>query len=155
MNPKATNYVTVDLNRMRGDILTSCRNKGLVMSKQLLLNGISDSLFSNDKNTYLRNKAFIDKICITENVSQPGHMQKSYYEQVLVLFDLKDTYRLSMKGEKVVASTVVAPSNAEIVEQLKQMDTSIRMIGNVLMQILEKMPAKTIERPIAKLPEKK
>lgn len=125
------------------------------MSKQLLLNGISDSLFSNAKNTYLRNKSFIDTICITENTIQPGHIQKSYYEQVLVLFGLKDIYRLPMRGEKVVTPTVVAPSNAEIAEQLKQMDTSIRMIGNVLMQILEKMPAKSIEKPIAKLSEKK
>lgn len=159
MNPIGKNYVTVDLQKLRKDTLAYCQSHGLVMSRQLILNGISDSLFSNAKNTYLRNMQYIDSEYCIDGIDTVGRIQQIYYDAVLKLFELKDVYKIPLRSAVSANKKTVVVMNdkdADIVEQLKDIEMAINRLGNVMMQILEKMPKQTtIEKPIAKLPEKK
>ena len=160
-----SNYVIVDETKLRNDAMAYCRAHGLVMTKQMILNGLNDSLFSNMRSNYVRNKEYIDKFFATDNCISVGRVLEGYYTRMLAIFKLKDEYQIPARKDyddepvKEDISVKKDNDNSEIVEQLKNIELSINRLGNVMMQILEKMPKQTVsntlhlsdEKPVAKI----
>lgn len=156
-------YVIVNEGELRTDVLAYCRANGLVMSKQCVLNGLNDSVFSNMRTAYARNRDAIDRVYNVTDVISVGRVQKAYYNDLLRIFNLKDKYILPVRELTDTSSTTSSISSkandSEIAEQLKNIELSINRLGNVMMQILEKMPKQTVsntlhipdEKPTAKI----
>ena len=151
-NKIGVKYIIVDEGRLRTDGLTYCHANGLVMSKTCVLNGLNDSVFSNMRTSYARYKIEVDNTYDTTNITSIGRVQIDYYNKLLDLFHLTDIYRVSRYGtptdNTVKNDKITTVDNSEIVEQLKNIELSINRLGNVMMQILEKMPKQT-EKPVA------
>lgn len=151
-NKIGVKYIIVDEGRLRTDVLTYCHANGLVMSKTCVLNGLNDSIFSNMRTSYARYKIEVDKAYDLTGVTSVGRVQMNYYNELLELFHLTDIYKIPSKREVAKLGAVQKPTavvdNSDIAEQLKNIELSINRLGNVMMQILEKMPKQT-EKPIA------
>lgn len=147
----AKRYVVVDENRLRSNAMAYCRAHGLVMTKQLVLNGLNDSLFSNMRSNYMRNKTELDAEYNTDDYMSVGRMQIDYYNSMLEVFHLKDEYRVPVRDKSNTTKANVSSTttnNSDIAEQLKNIEFSINRLGNVMMQILEKMPKQTVSNTI-------
>ena len=166
----AKNYLVVDIERMRSDARASHvkMDTGLSFSKFIEHNGLTDSVFNNAKHNYDRparengryNKAEIDADYVTDssNIVGVGYIRKDTYYFLIKIFELDDIYLIPKRAKyKVVedkeqkVTTVVRNDNTEILAKLDEVIVTLNRIGNLQMQILEKLPT----RPIAKLPEKK
>jgi len=155
MNVGKRPVVIVDEARLRSDVLAYCHANGLVMSKQCVLNGMNDSVFSNMRTSYVRYKEEVDKVFDTTEYISVGRVTVDFYDKILEIFHLKDIYKVPRYGtptdNTVKNDETTIANNSEIAEQLKNIELSINRLGNVMMQILEKMP-KQSERPVAVLP---
>lgn len=151
-NKIGVKYIIVDEGRLRTDVLTYCHANGLVMSKTCVLNGLNDSIFSNMRTSYARYKIEVDNAYDTTNITSIGRVQVDYYNKLLNLFHLADIYRVPRYGtptdNTVRSDKITTVDNSDITEQLKNIEMSINRLGNVMMQILEKMPKHT-EKPVA------
>ena len=149
-----SNYVIVNENKLRSDAMAYCRAHGLVMTKQMILNGLNDSLFSNMRTNYVRNKESIDKFFVTDKCISVGRILEGYYTRMLAIFKLKDEYQIPARKDyddepvKEDISVKKDNDNSEIAEQLKNIELSINRLGNVMMQILEKMPKQTVSNAL-------
>ena len=163
-------YVAVNCTKFRADCFKSSAKlfSGKAVSYILLDNGITDSLFSNTYRNYLslKNKDWVDENFVTEGIERCGYIQEIVYKKVLETFKLNDVYRLPKRENAgndnvtpVSVPTVVKVDNTEIAEQLKNIEMSINRLGNVMMQILEKMPKNTAvttdNKPMAKIIDRK
>lgn len=158
-------YVPINCKDFRTDCFRAHSKLGTekALTYILMENGICDSVFSNTYRNYLspKNKNWIDKNYMTDGLERPGYLQESVYTKIIEIFKMQDKYRLVKRSEYTAPKINAVPLNtndtsiSDIANQLKEINVSINRLGNVMMQILEKMPAKTIDRPVAKLPEKK
>lgn len=141
-------YIAVNEGRLKDDVLGYCSANGFVMTKQLLLGGLNDSTFSNMRNNYLRNKADVDEAYDICGVHSVGRLEEFRYKKILEIFCLKDKYRLPLYGtptdNTVQNDKITTVDNSEIAEQLKNIELSINRLGNVVMQIMERMPKQTL-----------
>lgn len=140
MNIGKRPVVIVDEARLRNDVLAYCHANGLVMSKQCVLNGLNDSVFSNMRTSYARYKDDVDKVFDTTNYISIGRVQTEFYNKMLEIFHLKDEYKIPRYGVSKDTKKSVTEDSSDIAEQLKNIEMSINRLGNVMMQILEKMP---------------
>ena len=150
-------YIPVNCTNFRADCVKAHAklNTTKALSYLLMEHGVCDSVFSNTYRNYLstKNKDWIDKHYVTEGIERPGYIQESVYITILEVLKMRDTYRLikrsgDVKSPNPVVVTPPTVDNSDIAEQLKNIEMSINRLGNVMMQILEKMPKQT-EKPIA------
>ena len=149
-------YVPINCTNFRADCVKAHAklNTDKALSYLLMEHGVCDSVFSNTYRNYLstKNKDWIDKHYVTEDIERPGYMQESVYNNILEVLKMRDTYRLVKRSDNAKSSNqvVTAPTvdNSNIAEQLKNIEMSINRLGNVMMQILEKMPKQTVSNTI-------
>ena len=160
----AKNYLVIDNEKMRSDARMHYAKMGaeLSFSKFLESNGLCESTFNNATNNYARrerkdcktyNKAEIDAIYETDNplIVGVGYMRRDTYFFLLRIFNLEDIYKIPKRTEvqneeEITKDTVKTDELAEVKNQLielnqtvAQLNLAIRQIGNITIQMLEKM----------------
>ena len=148
-------YLVFNNTLMNEDAKAEVKRRKSSLAMELAINGMCDSVFSNAFRNYLRNKSEIDmKYAIPTDVPRIGFIEVAVYEKMLKCFDLKDKYRIPMKGLETVK--VEEPTSAISSEELKTLNNNIIMLTKAIMVLADKMPAtiNTLVRPKAYLPNK-
>lgn len=153
------NYVVLNATDLKADVFKQCEMKKIPFSKTMVLNDVNDSVLSNMYRNYLTNQVHIDTVFDTDGISRVGYIEGKVYDKIVKAFDLKDKYRLPMRSEigepeevqsSVSVDTDIKSALAELNKTMQELLIAVRQIGNLNMQILEKMPSK---KPLAILPK--
>ena len=155
-------YIAVDMGRIKEDAKSICKRQHKTsLSRELVIGGISDSVFSNAIWNYEFHKEEIDgEYAIPDSVVAVGRIDESRYLKLLDIFKMHDKYRLPAIGEVVEEAEEVIevkPDNNTLIEALADMKAEIKNINLAIdnlayavLQIAEKMPMSRV-KPVASL----
>ena len=140
-------FIGINLGKLQEDVKSVCRATGVVMSRQLIINGLNDSVLSNSRYNYDKHVNEIKSIYNTSGIIDIGRIDENRYLDVLKVFNLKDKYRLPMCSNE--NDYVPTPNNnasndavvnqlAEIKSELKDINSAIDNLAYVLLQIVER-----------------
>lgn len=159
------NYIGINVDKLRDDVKKKCKKTGKSMSRELIVGGLTDSLFGNATSNYNSHRAEMQATYVS--CKSPGRIDESRYLTCISIFGLSDKYRLATIGEMIQDAkehlvieakpnndTALIEELAGIKSELKDVNESIDNLSYVLLQILEKMPTAKI-KPVALLDEKK
>lgn len=152
------NYVVLNATNFKADAFKQCETKKISFGKTMVLNDVNDSIMSNMYRNYLTNQVHIDAVFNTDGIPRVGYIEGRVYDKVVEVLGLEDKYKLPMRSEdkvdekksNVSKDTDIKADLDELNKMMKELLITVRQIGNLNMQILEKMPSK---KPLALLPK--
>ncbi len=114
-------YIIVDTKKLQKDVIEYCRSNGLVMTRQLVINGLCDSVFSNMRTNWEKHKDIEAKKYDVTNITVVGRLREDFYESILNIFKLKDIYRAPNNKIPVVEEEKATnTNNDEILAKLDE-----------------------------------
>lgn len=149
-----TGYIAIDASKMEMEAKRNLSSKKIDNPEDLSFSafiesiGLSDSTFNNARHNYNRparngksNKKIVDTLYNTKGIVEAGVMRKSTYMHLLNMFNLSDIYQLKEKTEEQeeVKPELPTNNNDDVIAKLDEILVAINRLGNLEMQILEKM----------------
>jgi hypothetical protein len=149
-----TGYIAIDASKMEMQAKRNYASKKIENPEDLSFGdfiesiGLCDSTFNNARHNYNRparngrsNKEIVDSLYNTENVVGIGIIRKAAYMHLINMFNLSDIYQLKEKTEEQEEVKPELPTNNkdDVIAKLDEILVAINRLGNLEMQILEKM----------------